>query len=468
MTLLPQVTLLAIDTVNYGKTINSMINSLEQIEPGDAVWFTDIFINQPFRIQEIKHLYSKEEYSAFVIKELGKYEFKTSHILITQHDGYVLDGERWKEEWLQYDYIGADWPGETDGLSVGNGGFSLRSVRLHKILAEDPLIRGLQPEDAQICRLYRPYLEDKYQIKFATREVANKFSFELREPTDHTFGFHGNFHQPYLKEPIVFHRSGALGDVLQTEPLMEYFWKKGHKVILNSPYFQLFARHWFPIHSYEHFDHAVIKHRVIDLDMSYETTPAQLHLKSYFDTAGIKDYVLRNPRLNYQITDQNRIFKKYCILHIDDRETTHRNIHGVNWKRVVAYLEDVGLTVIQIGQGPHERVALEYNAANSLVLSYLIAGASLMVAIDSGPAGIAVALNVRSVIMFGSVDPSFIHPDLSKIIVLQSTCPVGLQNCWHRQISRRGVDCVADPVTPPCTILTTERVTEACYKALNL
>lgn len=464
---LPQVTLLAIDTVNYGKTIGSMLKSLEQIEPGDKVWFTDIFINQPFRIQEIKHLYSKEEYSAFCLKELGKYEFKTSHVLVTQWDGHVLDGDQWDDQWLEYDLIGADWPQEIDGYSVGNGGFSLRSVKLLKILAEDPMIRPLHPEDAALCRLYRPYLEDKYGIKFASRDVANKFAFELREPTEPTFGFHGNFHKPY-QETVVIKRTGALGDVLALEPCLEWFHSAGYKVVLDSPFFQLFARHHYPIHDYAHFDHQVVKHLLINLDYAYEVIPAQLHLKSYFEMCGIKEYTLRNPQLSYQVNDSTRLFKKYCVLHIDRRATEERNIRGVNWKLVVASIEEMGVKVIQVGQGDHPSVGLEMSTTNIPMLQYLIAGAEFFLGVDSGPAALAVALNIRAVIMFGSVNSAFIHPDLSKIIVLQSSCPIGKDHCWHSKPSQTGTPCAVDAEEPPCTILSAERVLQGVHKIMNL
>lgn len=463
---IPEITLIAIDTIKYGQTINSLINSLEQIEPFETIWYTDIFINQPFRIQEIKHLYSKNEYSHFCIKELGTYEFKTSHILITQWDGYVLDGNSWEDEFLEYDYIGAPWL-YIDGRNCGNGGFSLRSVKLHNILAEDPFIKGYNPEDDAICRLYRPYLEDKYNIKFAPEEVAHRFAFELHEPKQPTFGFHGNFHPKY-QPTVVIRRTGALGDCIQCEPVLEYFWKTGHKVVFDSPFFLMYSRNPYPIHDYQKFDHAVIKHRVIDLDMSYESMPQQLHLKSYFEIAGVKDYVLRNPKLHYQANDSNRLFKRYVVIHIDRRDTETRNIHGIYWKRVITELEGRGFQVIQIGRGWHETIALEFNAVNDLVLMWLLSGASLMIGIDSGPTNMAVALGVKSIIFFGSVTPSYIYADLSNIIALQSACPISTPGCWHSvQGGTRGVECaVHDVEVPPCTVISTDRVLEAINKML--
>lgn len=459
---LPNVTMIAIDTIKYGDTINSIQKSLAEIKPFETILFTDIEIELDYKVQQIDHLYSKEQYSKFCIKELGKYPFETSHVLITQWDGHVLDGNEWSDEFLEYDYLGARWPGETDGFSVGNGGFSLRSVKLLNILAEDPMIKGLHPEDAQICRLYRSYLEEKYDIRFPPEEIANRFAFELSIPLEPTFGFHGKFHLPY-KMPIVIKRSAALGDVIATEPLMEYFHKKGHTVYLDSPYTINFNRHFFPVRDIKTLAPG-IKKREINLDSAYEVFPNQLHLKSYFEIAGVKDYVLRNARLSYRVGDENRLFRRYIVIHIDRRETEHRNINNVHWIQVTEYLEKMGITVIQIGRGPREQVALHYNTVNDLMMQWVLAGAEFFLGIDSGPANMAVALGVPSIIFFGSVNPEYIYADLSRIIPLKSSCPIGKDNCWHSKVSNTGVECEVDAKLPPCTVLETKRVIQAIDK----
>lgn len=118
----------------------------------------------------------RANYSRFMIKDLHKH-FKTSHVLTIHTDGYIVNANAWKDSWLQYDYIGATW-GYKDNMNVGNGGFSLRSKRLCEILAKDDHISDLHPEDDRICRMYRPYLEKKYGIRFAPEDVANEFSIE--------------------------------------------------------------------------------------------------------------------------------------------------------------------------------------------------------------------------------------------------------------------------------------------------
>ncbi len=180
---LNNVTLLAIDCVNYGECLTAIRKSMYQVDFGASKFLTDIKAynpNFPFEIVKIPKISSKQEYSQFVIKELYKH-IDTEFVLLIQHDGFVLDGECWDEDFLNYDYIGAPWL-YIDGKNVGNGGFSLRSKKLLDILGKDDFIQATDPEDQAICRLYRDYLERKHGIKFAPEEVADRFSFELREP----------------------------------------------------------------------------------------------------------------------------------------------------------------------------------------------------------------------------------------------------------------------------------------------
>jgi len=452
---LPNVTLVCVDTVNYGPALSAIHKTLEQIKPARTVFFTDIgMAPEGIDVINIKHLYNKDDYSKFMIKELGKYEFDTSHLLVIQWDGYVLDGDRWTDEFLEYDYIGAPWL-YVDGRNVGNGGFSLRSAHLHDILASYSFIQPVNNEDDVICRMYRGYLEKECEIKFAPEEVAHRFSFELHQPKQPTFGFHSFFHKPYV-EPIVIKREGAMGDVIQVEPILEYFHKKGHPVYLDSPYYGVFKMHHYPVGDYADLD-KVVKHRVINLDSAYEVNPKQLHLKSYFETAGISDYVLRNPKLNYKVDETNSIFKqKYVVIHIDKRDTNHRNQYGIRWKRIADFFESKGYLVIQIGRGEAPDVGIRFNTVNNLILMWLLAGCDLFIGVDSGPAQMAVALDRQCVLLFGSVNPAFIHPDMSKVKVLQSPCPVKKDHCWHSERSNKGVECEVDTYMPPCCIHDTE------------
>lgn len=148
-------------------------------------------VDPHFRTVKTNKIQSKTEYSRFVLKELCEH-ISTPYVLLVQWDGYVLDPRAWRPEFLHYDLIGAKWHWYKDGMTVGNGGFSLRSRRLLEAIrsSQFPFIPD-SPEDDQICRVYQPELISDFGIRFAPEHIADIFSYECSTPEVSTFGFHG-------------------------------------------------------------------------------------------------------------------------------------------------------------------------------------------------------------------------------------------------------------------------------------
>lgn len=470
---LPQVTVIIVDTLNYAGAIHAIKKTLEQIKPAETIWFTDrvfdlpeVTVN-PFLVGAIKN---KTDYSEFIIKNISTW-IKTEYCLIIQHDGYVLDGSVWSDEFLKYDYVGAPWLYPDPDRNVGNGGFSLRSKRLCEVLANDDFIKIVEPEDEIVGRLYRRYLEQKHNIKFAPEELAHKFSYELHEPYGKTFGFHGNFHPPY-RPIVVVNRTGAMGDVIQVEPVLHAFLKQGYRVVLKTlpQFYSLFASHYFYVESFETLNKR-LPYKYIDLDMAYEISPKQLHLKSYYEIAGIEGEY-RNPILNYVANRSIKIFKqKYVVIHIDRREQPHRNVENIIWWKVTDLLKKKGYLVIQIGKNEAIEIdAIQMNTVAEPMLAYVISGCDLMIAVDSGPSHIAVATGRKCILFFGSVHPKYIHPDLSNIKIITNhsdhnpICPQPF--CWHNSITTTGQDCIVDKEEPPCSKYKTEELLYAINEML--
>jgi hypothetical protein len=190
---LPTVTLCAAASVNVAATARALKLCLDQIDFAECLFFgvQDIG-DQDRRIKcvDVPALRSAADYSHFVLQDLADH-VNSSHALIVQWDGYVLDAARWDPRFLDCDYIGAPWPQFHDGHDVGNGGFSLRSRRLMEACCDPRFIPG-HPEDVVICRRNRLFLEHK-GIRFAERALAQTFSFERTSPAQPTFGFHGIF-----------------------------------------------------------------------------------------------------------------------------------------------------------------------------------------------------------------------------------------------------------------------------------
>jgi hypothetical protein len=137
-----------------------------------------------------------------VIYKLPKY-IDTLYCLLIHHDGYVINPQLWKDEWLQYDYAGSPWPLPTDDYSyksesgylvrVGNS-VGLRSKKLMNLVTtrEWKSYYGNTNEDGFIACHNREWLEDR-GCKFMPFDEALMFGkeAELLENKDlQTFLFH--------------------------------------------------------------------------------------------------------------------------------------------------------------------------------------------------------------------------------------------------------------------------------------
>ncbi len=188
---LPDVTLVAVDCVQPGAALLALQRCVADCRFAEVLFVTDALIDATgIRRVPIAPLRTRAGYSEFIMRELAAV-VATSHALLVQWDGFILDSTLWRDEFLAWDYLGAPW-GYGDGMDVGNGGFSLRS---RKLLAActDPALTEFEPEDERICRTYRPYLEARHGIRFAPLAIARDFSVEHVESPRPTFGFHGAF-----------------------------------------------------------------------------------------------------------------------------------------------------------------------------------------------------------------------------------------------------------------------------------
>ncbi|QHD70475.1 hypothetical protein GS397_19870 [Sphingobium yanoikuyae] len=193
---MPQVTLCAVSSVNVAATLQALETSLMHINVAACKFFTDSLLvptHPDITVVPIAPIASSWAYSDFLLMKMVDH-IDTSHCLIVQWDGHVLDASRWRPEFLDHDYIGASWPQFADCHDVGNGGFSLRSRRLME-LCRDPAFRHHHPEDVAIGRLNRTWLEAR-GVCIAPRALADLFSAERAGNINETFGYHGAWHMP--------------------------------------------------------------------------------------------------------------------------------------------------------------------------------------------------------------------------------------------------------------------------------
>jgi|TARA_B100001971_G_scaffold104515_1_gene96220 hypothetical protein len=213
---LPNVTLLAATSVDIDLTNLNLKISSENIEFAAVKLLSSSLPNKKF--PNIKYISIPQmnfsDYNRLIIEDLHKY-FNTSHCLIVQSDSFVVNYERWTEEFLKFDYIGAPWPDKVmirpinkflylNNNRVGNGGFSLRSRKLVEVTSRinfNSLKFSIKSEDLIICHyLYREMI--KKGIRFAPPKLAAQFSIEspgnlYRQDVNSVFGFHGKHLRNY-------------------------------------------------------------------------------------------------------------------------------------------------------------------------------------------------------------------------------------------------------------------------------
>ena len=207
---LPNVTLVAVSSVDLDKTLFALSYSSHEIEFGAVKLLTSKYI-QPSNSKIVVELTPDMDiwgYSKFVLMDLHRY-IHTQYCLLIQADGFVLNASKWNPSFLEYDYVGAPWPPSLTILpwnlsinltknQVGNGGFSLRSKALLQETAKidyDSLEFPCTSEDIIICH----YLYDQMKsagMKFPSPQLASQFSIESINAASgdnlkSSFGFHG-------------------------------------------------------------------------------------------------------------------------------------------------------------------------------------------------------------------------------------------------------------------------------------
>lgn len=187
------VTVVVIDFLTYELSKRAVEITLRNFDPKEIVVISDREFIPGARTVIRKPVSGMPEYANLMLKGVAEH-VNTTHALYVQWDGIATNPELWTDEFLKYDYIGAPWPWQPEGVNIGNGGFSLRSKKLLDICANDSRI-NLTPaepiaEDNIIGQHNRSYLEQTYSITFPSTALAKQFSYELGDSHD-SFGFHG-------------------------------------------------------------------------------------------------------------------------------------------------------------------------------------------------------------------------------------------------------------------------------------
>lgn len=189
---LPKVTLIALTGKDFPSHDYAIKKSCDGIEWGDVKLIYDYKLN------------NIDAWNKSIIYELHNY-IDTEFAMLIHADGYVVNPQSWRDEYLSYDYIGAPWPLPKDDYSyrtptgelirVGNS-VSLRSKKLMALPSKLKIpwkpYYGNTNEDGFLC-VHNRYLLQEHGCTFAPLEVAKYFSKEHEIPENRDiipFAFH--------------------------------------------------------------------------------------------------------------------------------------------------------------------------------------------------------------------------------------------------------------------------------------
>jgi hypothetical protein len=191
---LKNITLLSYNCVDPIQSVKALLYSSKDIDFAEMILVShekpeklpsDIFF---IKIEKTTHKQANE----FTYKILHKI-IKTDYMLGIHDDGFVINPHLWRNEFLDYDYIGAPWKQEKRINRVGNGGFVLKSNKFIQLTQYLPYANT--NEDGELTNLYYDYFTAN-GCKYAPLLLAAKFSLESRIPEceynlNNCFGFHG-------------------------------------------------------------------------------------------------------------------------------------------------------------------------------------------------------------------------------------------------------------------------------------
>lgn len=190
---LPNVTLIALTDykLEEHKTVADKVS--ESIEFGDVKIIYDRAIN-----------HDVNNWNRKIVYELWK-SVDTDFAFLFHADGYPIHPDVWRDDFLNWDYIGAPWPLPIDDYSyrdpsgtiqrVGNS-VGIRSKRLlelpSKLNMEWKSYFGNTNEDGFIS-VHNRHIFEEHGCTFAPLEIAKYFSKEFEIPENvglKTFAFH--------------------------------------------------------------------------------------------------------------------------------------------------------------------------------------------------------------------------------------------------------------------------------------
>jgi ADP-heptose:LPS heptosyltransferase len=279
-------------------------------------------------------------------------------------------------------------------------------------------------------------------------------------------------------------RKRALGDVLWIEPVVRRLARDCFRVVVVTPYTELFENYPLKNVVFVKKLHPLLKAvretskalfggaGFLDLGGVYERSPRVHLLRAYLDYAGYPREPLSYPRIF--LSDKGRAesgASRTVVMHLfpPSARQNYRTVVGVDWAEVKRRLGARGYRVVGIADdASHDAFYHERRDPALRELVALVNSCALFVGLDSGPSHIAAALGRPAVVFFGSVNPELRHlVDRFNGIMMRKPCEHA--GCYHAAAGEEERRCLlAAPSEPaPCCLFSTREVLAAIERMLG-
>lgn len=254
--------------------------------------------------------------------------------------------------------------------------------------------------------------------------------------------------KPIMKDRIVIRRAGAQGDVILTTPII-----RALRVLYPMAFIavQTSCKDVFEGNPDVNEVGFVVPVKegdyIVDLDLAYEKEPEKHIIKAYADAARIQLADEKSWKPTLYPTETSRIVakqrmpdgNKYAVIHPGSiRGWVGRQWPWKRFQQIVPMLETFGYTTVLVGTNdtPSIQARCDFRNVSFNHLLGIMERANLFVGLDSMPFHVAQAFEVRSVALFGSIDPALrVIPGLPVIPVMAED--VACLGCHHFQDAPR-------------------------------
>lgn len=251
------------------------------------------------------------------------------------------------------------------------------------------------------------------------------------------------------KPSVRIKRTGALGDVILTTPLIQALVKEGKEVHVTTDCVSVFDN----LPCVTSVNSNVPCDRLIDLDLVYERNPKQHIVDAYADFAECPESKTIAPILHKTESPMPRT-EKYVVLH-PAVSWENRTWDKGCWEEVAITLKSYGYEVLTVGNGGDHQLKNALNVRNLTIhqVAGLIDKAAAFIGTDSGVLHIAATLpHIPIVGIFTCAKGEYRIPRKDNAITVRTM--LDCYGCLHEE-------------TPPVTFVGCKRGDFACVREIT-